>query len=220
VDPAAVSTEKRPAAARGLLLLADISGYTAFLQDVALAHRDDAFADGAVPDAYAVISSLLDGIVGRVVPPFRLSKLEGDAVFAYAREEDSLPRGRAMLDCLLECHAEFRHRLGTAREIWQCWCDACARIEDLDLKFIVHAGPYVMQEIAGTQELVGPEVVLAHRLLKPAAAERARQRAFVLVTAPAAALVDIPTRTAVPIVETYDKCAPIEAFIFPVGEGE
>ena len=102
VDPAAVSTEKRPAAARGLLLLADISGYTAFLQDVALAHRDDAFADGAVPDAYAVISSLLDGIVGRVVPPFRLSKLEGDAVFAYAREADSMPRGRAMLDCLLE----------------------------------------------------------------------------------------------------------------------
>ncbi|CAN5158159.1 hypothetical protein BH23CHL9_BH23CHL9_08090 [soil metagenome] len=39
-------------AAEGALLLADIGGYTAFLQAVTEAHRDDAFADGAVPEAY------------------------------------------------------------------------------------------------------------------------------------------------------------------------
>ena len=71
------------------------SGYTSFLQDVALEHRDDAFADGAVPDAYAVMSNLLNGIVEQVIPPFRLSKLEGDAVFAYATE-DSMPPGHAV----------------------------------------------------------------------------------------------------------------------------
>ena len=72
----------------GLLVLADISGYTSFLQAVTLAHRNDAFADGAVPDAYAVISSLLDGIVERLAPPLTLAKLEGDAVFAYEAASD------------------------------------------------------------------------------------------------------------------------------------
>jgi hypothetical protein len=64
-----VTSQEAPRAASGLLLLADIGGYTSFLQSVALAHQDDAFADGAVPDAYAVMANLLDGIVGRVVPP-------------------------------------------------------------------------------------------------------------------------------------------------------
>ncbi len=54
----------------GTLLLVDISGYTAFLQLVAEAHRDDAFADGRVPDASFFVSSLLDGIIERLVPPF------------------------------------------------------------------------------------------------------------------------------------------------------
>lgn len=60
-----------PRAVDGLLLLADIGGYTAFLGSVTSAHRDDAFADGRVPDAYALVSSLLDGIVERMVPRSR-----------------------------------------------------------------------------------------------------------------------------------------------------
>ena len=77
-----MTSQEAPSAASGPLLLADISGYTSFLQSVALAHKDDAFADGAVPPAYAVLSNLLDGIVGRVAPPFTLSELEGDAFVA------------------------------------------------------------------------------------------------------------------------------------------
>ena len=83
-----------PRRADGPLLLADIGGYTAFLRAVATAHESDAFANGAIPDAYAMMSSLLDGIVGRLVPPFTLSKLEGDAVFAYATDGSTVPRGR------------------------------------------------------------------------------------------------------------------------------
>ena len=72
-----MTSQGAPSAANGQLLLADISGYTSFLQSVALAHKDDAFADGAVPPAYAVLSNLLDGIVGHVVPPFTLSDSRG-----------------------------------------------------------------------------------------------------------------------------------------------
>lgn len=214
-----MTSQEAPKAASGLLLLADIGGYTSFLQAVALAHEDDAFADGAVPEAYAVMSNLLDGIVGRVVPPFTLSKLEGDAVFAYATNPAPVPRGAAMLDCLTGCYADFRRRLGMAREIWSCWCDACARIEVLELKFVLHAGAYVIQEIAGRRELVGPEVVIAHRLLKTGAAEVVGHGAYALTTAAAAARVDIPTEAAIPIVETYEHYpTPISAHVFPLRE--
>ncbi len=215
-----MTSQEAPSAASGLLLLADITGYTAFMQTVALAHQDDAFADGAVPDAYAMMSNLLDGICRRVVPPFTLSELEGDAVFAYATHPDPVPSGAAMLDCLTECYADFRSRVGTARDIWTCSCDACVRIDVLDLKFILHAGSYVIQDIAGRRKLVGPEVVMAHRLLKNGAAELVGHGAYALITAAAVARLDIPTEAAVPIAETYEHYPPISGHVFPLREAK
>ena len=84
----------------GPLLIADISGYTAFLQDVAIVHPDDAFADGNVPKAFPLMSSLLAGLVSSLVPPFTLSKLEGDAVFVFADGDSGVPEGQALLDLL------------------------------------------------------------------------------------------------------------------------
>ncbi len=202
--------------ASGPLLLADISGYTSFLQLVAAAHRDDAFADGVVPDAYAMMSDLLAGIVEQVAPPFTLSKLEGDAVFAYAVDAAELPHGSAMLTCLAECYADFRRRLDRAHEIWTCRCDACSRIDRLDLKFVLHAGPFVIQSIAGGRELVGPEVVMAHRLLKTRAADLVGHGAYALLTQAAATLFGVPTEGSLSLVETYEHYAPIHAMVYPL----
>ena len=70
-------TSDHSEAGRGTLLLADISGYTAFLQAVAEAHAADMAAGTFVPKAYPLLTSLIDGIVERIAPPFVLSKLEG-----------------------------------------------------------------------------------------------------------------------------------------------
>ena len=199
----------------GPLLLADISGYTSFLQDVASAHRDDTFRDG-IPAAYAMMSDLLNGIVGRVVPPFRLAKLEGDAVFAFAVDEDDVPRADAMLDCFRACYADFRRRVDSARQIWTCRCDACSRIDALDLKFVIHQGSFVLQSIAGGQELVGPAVVMAHRLLKTGAAELIGLGAYVLLTESALDRFDVPLDGSVPLVETYEHYEPIHARVYPL----
>jgi hypothetical protein len=208
-----VTTQEAPTSAAGPLLLADISGYSVFLHNVAYEHRNDAFADGKVPHAYTVISSLLDGIVQRLVPPFTLSKLEGDAVFVYSTD-DSAPRGQALLDCIGACYTGFRERLSTAHSVWPCTCDACARIDELDLKFIVHAGPFVIQSIAGRDELVGPEVVVAHRLLKSRAADAVDQAAFALVTDAASTWLDIPNDGGVTVVETFDPSPPVSCTAF------
>ncbi len=206
----------KPSAASGPLLLADISGYTSFLQSVAAAHRDDAFAGGAVPDAYAMMSDLLDGIVGRLVPPFTLSKLEGDAVFAYAEDAAQLPRGTAVIGCLTECYEDFRRRLDTAHEIWTCRCDACSRIDRLDLKFVLHAGTFVIQSIAGGRELVGPDVVMAHRLLKTGAAALVGHGAYALITELASAQFDVPADGSFALEETYEHYPPIRARVYPL----
>jgi Protein of unknown function (DUF2652) len=191
-------------AATGPLVLADISGYTAFLQSVAFAHRDDAFADGAVPGAYAILSGVLDGIVGKLVPPYTLSKLEGDAVFAYSDGTTSLPRGQDALDCIRACYMDFRRRVDDARATYTCWCDACSRIDLLELKFVLHAGAFVIQDIAGQREVVGPEVVVAHRLLKSRAAELVGHNAYALVTDAATVALDIVVDGAFELAETYD----------------
>jgi hypothetical protein len=206
-----------PTAARGLLLLADIGGYTSFLRAVEEAHRDDAFAGGNVPPAYALVSSLLDGIVDALVPPFTLSKLEGDAVFAWAADED-VPRGAALLERLGACHVAFRQRLGQVHDVWTCRCDACARVDALDLKFVVHAGPFVIQSIAGGTELVGSDVVMAHRLLKNGAAAVVGHGAYALVSDAAVRRFDVPTEGSRSLVETFEHYAPVETHVYSLLE--
>ncbi len=200
--------------ASGPLLLADISGYTGFLQTVAEAHRDDAFAGGRVPDAYSLMSSLLDGIIERIIPPFTLSKVEGDAVFAFAREDHDVPKGAALLDCLSACYESFRDRLGGAKEVWTCSCDACSRVGGLELKFVLHAGSYVVQSIGGGVELAGPEVVIAHRLLKNHAAQLIGQSAYALITEAAASRLAVPDDGGRGLTETYEHYPPIAARVY------
>ncbi len=204
----------RQEAVNGPLLLADISGYSSFLQSVAEAHRDDAFANGAVPEAYALMSSLLDGIVGKVVPPFTLAKLEGDAVFAFAVSTEGIPDHAALLDCIRSCYADFRDRLGTVGDAWTCTCAACSRASGLELKFILHAGPFVVQTLSGNRELIGPEVIVAHRLLKNGAANLLGHGAYALITDAAIDRFAVPLGGAIPVTETYESYPTIPAHVF------
>ncbi|HEX5827281.1 MAG TPA: DUF2652 domain-containing protein [Candidatus Limnocylindrales bacterium] len=202
-----------PRAADGVLILADIGGYTSFLRQVQVAHADDAFAGGNIPDAYAFVASLLDGIVERLIPPFTLAKLEGDAVFAYTESPDALPQGDALLACIRACYAEFARRLAGATSIWTCRCGACTRIDTLDLKFVLHAGPFVIGSIAGAPELAGPEVVMAHRLLKNDAVDVLGSGAYALLTDAVVARLGVPLETATGMTAEYEHYDPIETWL-------
>jgi hypothetical protein len=198
-------------AGRGTLLLADISGYTAFLQAVAAAHAADMAAGRFVPKAYPLLTSLLDGIVGRIAPPFVLSKLEGDAVFAFAAEGELGIRGQSMVDCLTACYGAYRARLDEARQLMACSCDACLSIGGLELKFVLHHGEYIVQTVAGHQELLGPDVTISHLLLKNHVADLIGRLAYALVTESAAAYLELPLERAVQITEQYEHYAPVRA---------
>jgi class 3 adenylate cyclase len=198
---------------RGTLLLADISGYTAFLQAVGKAHADDMAAGTFVPEAYPLLTSLLDGIVERIASQFVLSKLEGDAVFAFARDEDLHLRGPSLMACLTDCYDAYRARLNAARDLMPCTCAACSMIGDLDLKFVLHHGEYVVQSIAGHQELLGPNVTVAHLLLKNHVADLIGRSPYALLTESAAVHLQVSLERALPITERYEHYPTIRAYV-------
>ena len=164
-----------------------------------------------VPRAYPLLSSLLDGIVERVAPPFVLSKVEGDAVFAFGPDGELRFRGQAVVDCLTACYEEYRARVDAARDLMICSCDACVSIGGLELKFVLHHGDYIAQSVAGRQELFGPDVTVAHLLLKNHVNDLIGRSAYALVTESAAAHLDVPLESALPITEHYEHYAPVQA---------
>ena len=208
-----MTSEDHSGVGSGTLLLADISGYTAFLQAVAAAHAADMAAGRFVPKAYPLLMSLLDGIVERIAPPFVLSKLEGDAVFAFAPDGELGVDGQSVVDRLTACYEAYRARVDEARELMVCSCDACLSIGGLELKFVLHHGGYIVQSVAGRQELLGPDVTISHLLLKNHVADLIGRSAYALVTESAVAHLDIPVERALPLTEQYEHYAPVRASV-------
>jgi Protein of unknown function (DUF2652)/Polyketide cyclase / dehydrase and lipid transport len=149
-------------------LIADISGYTGYLAGVELDHAED------------ILSDLVGVIVTALRPNFRLSKLEGDAAFMFATTEKV--DGSMLLDTIERCYFGFRRRRRDVRQATSCGCNACLRIPDLDLKFVVHHGPALMHKVAGLQELVGMDAIVVHRLLKNEVVERLGMSAYALIS--------------------------------------
>jgi len=197
-------------------VLADISGYTGFLHGVAAAHHDLIVEADEPPAAYAFVSGLLDGIVTAMVPPFRLIKFEGDAVFAIADDPGLAIQGPALIACLRHCHASFQAALAEAGTQWTCTCNSCSRIHELGLKFVLHHGEYVTQSIVGREEVAGPDVILAHRLLKNGARELVGPRAYALLTDAALGALAVPADEMIATTETYDGLPPIPVHVLPL----
>ena len=142
----------------GFLLIADITGYTAYL------------ARGEIEHAPTIAGDLLETVIGRLEPPFRLAKFEGDAAFLWV--EDGRAEGSLLLDAIEAAYVGFRRRLRSIAQATTCDCNACQRAPQLDLKFFVHHGQYVRSRIAGHDELAGAAIIVVHRLLKGTTAAR------------------------------------------------
>ena len=155
----------------GFLVIADLTGYTAYLTGSELEH------------APIIAGDLLETIVGRLDPPFRLAKFEGDAGFLFV--EDGRAPGSLLVDAIEACYLAFRRRLRSIDAATSCDCASCRLAPRLDLKVFVHHGSYVHSRIAGRDELAGSDVILAHRLLKGTVAAEARAAGFALFTASA-----------------------------------
>ncbi len=154
---------------QGYLLLADITGYTAFLTGTELEH------------ANGVIEDLTDSLVRNLPAPLRLLKLEGDAVFVYA-PGDVFSNAERVLELIEGCYIAFGDRISDIVRLTTCTCAACANVGTLDLKFVAHFGEFVAQLRSGTEDIAGGDVILVHRLLKNQITQQLGIGAYALLT--------------------------------------
>jgi hypothetical protein len=158
----------------GYLLIADISGYTAFLTGNELEH------------AHEIIEDLARAILSVLTPPVKVVKLEGDAVFAVIPDPAFSGPDR-LLDSIDATYRAFADRKDDIIRATTCGCGACRNVGGLELKFLGHYGSFISQDLAGVEDVAGPDVILVHRLLKNSVVEATGLQAYAFLTAAAMA---------------------------------
>lgn len=183
----------------GFLVLADVSGFTAFVTTTELEHGSE------------IIATLLDEVIGHLSPPLEIQEIEGDAVFALAGTASELPR-RRLLEVLEGAFAAFKTRQRAMQDAETCHCGACQQISTLDLKMVVHHGPFLRHTVGGRSRVTGTAVILVHRLLKNGVG---RKGGYALLTEPVLRSLGIdgeraglPTHT-----ERYEHLGDVRCFV-------
>jgi len=133
----------------GLLVIADISGYTAFVSGTEHEHSRE------------ILAELIENIAKSFGGKLSVDQVEGDALACTTERT-----GVEVFDWLRETFGAFHRRLRDMRAATNCPCQACQMIGNLGLKFVVHRGTYSRQVVAGVVQLYGSDVNLVHRLLK------------------------------------------------------
>lgn len=195
----------------GYILIADITGYTVFLNESELEH------------AKGTLTDLLELLVDHTNPPLVISRLEGDAVLSYALEP-GFASTQTFLEAIEDTYVDFRRAIELMILNNTCRCNACANVSSLDLKFFLHHGTFVLETIGGHRELMGADINLVHRLLKNSVTAETGIRAYILCTAAAerALGLDGASDTLVPHIETVPDFGKVEVSIrdmHPVYEG-
>jgi hypothetical protein len=182
---------------RGYLVLSDISGYTSFVAGTELDH------------SHEILSELLEVICIEIEKLLTIHKLEGDAVFAYAPEA-IVSRGETILELIESTYVAFRNRQTDMKRATTCTCRACKNIPNLDLKFIVHHGDYILQQVRGIREMVGSDVNLVHRLSKNHVTEATGWNAYLMITEPCLKHLDLQLEDAHEQTEFYEHLGEIK----------
>jgi len=183
----------------GVLVLADISGFTAFVTATELEHGPP------------IIAALLEEVMGRLSPPLEIQEVQGDAVFALGPDRAVVPPAR-LLGVLDEAFGAFRERRREMAGDESCACKACRSVGNLDLKIVAHHGRFLRQVVGGRDQVAGADVILAHRLLKNGLA---RGRAYLLLTEAALRWVGVdPERAGLSAhTEHYEHLGDVQCFV-------
>ena len=103
--------------------MADISGYTAFVAGTEAEHSQE------------ILAELMEAISRSFGGKLTIEQVEGDALCCTTERT-----GVEVTDWLRETFRVFHRRLRDIRSATTCPCRACATVQDLGLKFVVHRG--------------------------------------------------------------------------------
>jgi hypothetical protein len=183
----------------GYLVIGDISGYTSYVAKTELEHSQE------------VLAELLGLIVKQFQPTLTILRLEGDAVFANA-PEGQIPRGETLVETLETTYTIFRDHVRGIVSRTTCECNACRAIPTLDLKFFVHYGDYIVQNISGISELVGTEVNRLFRLTKNHVFQETGWNAYILYTAASLEQIGLEPDGLFEYEESYEHLGPVTTY--------
>jgi hypothetical protein len=186
----------------GLLVIADITGYTAFLRESELEHAEDS------------LRSLLNLLLDHTTPPLVVSRLQGDAVISYA-PGGSFQQGQTLVETIEHTYLAFRQALERMVVNTTCTCNACRNIPNLDLKFFVHYGTFMNQQLGSHIELVGADVNLVFRLSKNTVNDKLGYSAYAMYTAAVADAMDMGEicGNMTSHTESYEDVGDVETFV-------
>ncbi len=184
---------------RGFFILADITGFTPFVADTELEHSNE------------ILHEILEGLLSHMTPRFTLAEVEGDAVFVYS-PSDKLTRGDTILEIIESTYTAFRDEKNNLRRVKSCNCKACQMAPLLDLKFIVHYGEYILNNVSGKKKPLGTSVNVAHRLLKNKVTEATGWNAYVLMTRACADAIGIDVTNVHRQTEYFDHIGSVDTF--------
>ena len=134
------------------ILIPDISGFTEFMTTTELEHSSHA------------INYLIDAIVKAVEEEYEVSEIEGDAVLLI--KKGPAPSKKEIVDICLRIFNSFHFHRKWMQQHTICPCGACQAIINLTLKFVAHRGPVAEIKVGRFVKQSGPEMIVAHRLLK------------------------------------------------------
>ena len=135
-----------------LVFIPDISGFTTFVNKVEIQHSNH------------IISELIQVILNSNVLNLKVSEIEGDAVLFYRVGEP--PPAEELVSQSKKMFIDFHAFLKVIERDSVCQCGACTAASNLTLKFITHYGELREVDIQNFNQLMGKDVILAHRLLK------------------------------------------------------
>lgn len=184
----------------GYLVLADISGYTSFVAQTEIEHADMA------------LSFLLETIVEEMSSLLIIAQLEGDAVFAYI-EESQLQKAQFLLELIDHTYLAFRDKALALYSQATCPCRACRALPTLDLKFMVHHGEFLIQQVAGVRHLLGTDVNLIHRLAKNHVAEVTGWKGYALFTQEGLDRLQTDKTSFMQQTESYEHLGDVETYV-------
>ena len=184
----------------GYLVLADISGYTSFVAQTEIEHADMALA------------FLLEVMAEKLSRLLTISQLEGDAVFAYI-EESKIQEGKSLLELIDQTYLAFRDKALALYSQATCPCRACRALPTLDLKFMVHHGEFVIQQVAGSKHLLGTDVNLIHRLSKNHVSESTGWKGYALFTNQGLERLQTDKASFVQQTESYEHLGDVETYV-------
>jgi uncharacterized protein YndB with AHSA1/START domain len=186
----------------GYFLIADITGYTQYLNASELEH------------AQQTLTALLNLLISHTKPPLIISRLAGDAVISYGLR-DSFLQGQTFVEMLEDTYVSFRRGIDLMVRNTTCPCSACRNIKSLDLKFFVHYGEFGVQKLDAHDELIGSDVNLIHRLLKNNVKEETGVAAYTLYSDAAIRQLGLEgvTVNLIPHREAYEHLGTVDTWI-------